>query len=541
MRACVDCLRMAQLLAELTPGLDRPAGGRPSLVLALDAEELAATVNGPGARRAHTLGRSDDDLLTGADRDERQLGVEAVCRHHPDYPARLLDLSDPPAVLHVLGGVGRLQRVLGPGSGGPTVSIVGARRPPEDARRIARRFAQAVAGSGITVVSGMAFGIDEAAHEGALAAGSPEPGGTGEAGASAGVPRPGGTVAVLAAGVERPTPATLRRLYARIAEDGVVVGELPPGASPRRWSFPARNRLIAALGDGLVVVAAGRGSGSLHSVTHARTLQRPVGVVPGSILDPRYAGGNDVLRGADLDRGEDDDDRTLTRAIVDADDVRRMLHDDRLRLSWGPPGEDGWPPGPAARTTSPSEPVRGPDGQDASTDAQERPHDGWSQPPGGPAGLTEPLDEQVPPPAETQERPGDEPVPAPAPQLDAQVRSPGSGPPTERRRRRAAEQERVAAARQAREAARRATGEVDGVERGPFAPADPLEGLDGEARAIAERLLAGPRTIESLIGESGPAAVLAGLGALEAGGRLRRSLGGELELTVGREDGPSGR
>jgi DNA processing protein len=505
MRACVDCLRMAQLLAELTPGLDRPAGGRPSLVLSLEAEELAAAVNGPRARRARTLDRSEDDLLSGADRDERELGVEAVCRHHPDYPSRLLDLSDPPAVLHVLGGVGRLHRVLGPGAGGPAVSIVGARRPPEDARRIARRFAQAVASSGITVVSGMAFGIDEAAHEGALAAGSPGPRATGEedGDVQADRPRPGGTVAVLAAGVERPTPASLRGLYARIAEDGVVVGELPPGASPRRWSFPARNRLIAALGDGLVVVAAGRGSGSLHSVTHARNLQRPVGVVPGSILDPRYAGGNDVLRGADLVCDEEDGDPSLTRAIVDADDVRRMLHDDRLRLAWSTP-DGGWavrqPDGPASAPD---------DRRDAGDDRPGTPEDG---PPAAPL-LVDPEDGP-----------------------DSSVSPVPTGRAAERRRRLESERGRVAAARREREAARRAAGRVDAVERGAVIATDPLEGLDGEARAIGERLLAGPRTIESLIGESGPAAVLAGLGALEAAGRLRRSLGGELELTAG--DGP---
>jgi DNA processing protein len=155
---------MAQLLGELTPGLDRPAAGRPPLILALEAEELAFAVNGPGARRARTLDRSEDDLLTGADRDARELGIEAVCVHHDDYPSRLHDLPDPPAVLHVLGGIERLRRVLGPRLDGASVGMVGARRPPADARRIARRFAEAVAGSGITVVSGMAFGIDEASH-----------------------------------------------------------------------------------------------------------------------------------------------------------------------------------------------------------------------------------------------------------------------------------------------------------------------------------------------------------------------------------------
>lgn len=433
MRACVDCLRRAQLLGELTPGLDRPAAGRIPLVLALDPEELAFAVNGPRGPRARTLDRSADDLLCGAARDERELGVESVCVHHADYPSRLHDLEDPPAVLHVLGGIGRLHRVLGARADGPSVAMVGTRRPPEDAVRIARRLGEAVAGAGITVVSGMAFGIDAASHEGALAAGAPgdpaDGGGDEEDGRAGGGMvgrgvrgRRGGTIAVLAAGVERPTPARLRPLYDRIASDGVVVGELPPGATPRRWSFPARNRLIAALGDGLVVVAAGRSSGSLRSVEHARALDRPVGVVPGSILDPRYAGGNDVLRGADLLAGEDDEGRVLTRVVVEPDDVRAMLHADRLRLRFAP-GDDG------------TGGVR--DGPDL------------------------------------------------RPELLATI-----------------------------------------------PPADPLAGLEGHARTIAERLAAGPRTIESLIAESDPATILAGLGALEADGRLRRSLGGTLELTT---------
>jgi DNA processing protein len=422
---------MAQLLGELTPGLDRPATGRPSLVLALEPEELAFAVNGPRGPRARTLDRSDDDLLTGADRDRRELGVEAVCVHHADYPERLLDLPDPPAVLHVLGGIGRLRRILGPRLDRPAVGMVGARRPPADARRTARRIAESVAGAGITVVSGMAFGIDEASHEGALAAGSPDPPDPD----GPVVDRPGGTIAVLAAGVERPTPASLRDLYGRIAADGVVVGELPPGATPRRWSFPARNRLIAALSDGLVVVAAGRESGSLRSVEHARTLTRPVGVVPGSILDPRYAGSNDVLRGIDLLGTEDDDGVATTRVIVDPDDVRQMLHAGRLRLD-----------------------------------------------------------------------------------LAAEPSSAAARRALERRR--------------SREDERRRLHEPDVVESGEIPPADPLSGLEGPARTIAEKLLAGPRTIESLIGESDPGTILAGLGALESSGRLRRSLGGDLELTA---------
>ncbi|MEV4420025.1 DNA-processing protein DprA [Patulibacter sp. NPDC049589] len=407
-------MRRAQLVRELTPRMDRPAAGRVPLILGLGDEELAAAVLGPGAPRARSLGRSDDDVLTVADADERDHGVESVCIHDGGYPERLRGLSDPPAVLHVLGGIGRLHALLGPAGERPTVAMVGARRAPEDGLRTARRFGEAVARAGITVISGMAFGIDAASHEGALAAGSPRAGS-----AHPTVPRPGGTLAVLAGGPERPSPAKLRDLYRRIAAHGVVVSELPPGTTPRPWTFPARNRLIAALGDGLLVIAAARGSGSLHSVVHAQELGRPVGAVPGSILDPTYAGGNDLLRGDDLRRDEGDGPGPA-RVIVDPDDVRLMLRADQQRLD-------------------------------------------------------------------------------------------------------------LLAGREPRS--------VRAELAAAIPPADPLLGLEGRARLIGERLLAGPRTIESLIAESDAATILAGLGALEADGRLRRGLGGELELLAARLDG----
>lgn len=403
MRACASCLRRARLLGELTPDLDRPALRLP-LFATHDVEQQAAAVRGAGRRRPAALDRSDDELLTDAERDERELAVEAVCVHAPGYPRRLEDLDDPPAVLHVLGGIERLEAVLGPDLGRASVAVVGARRAPADARRVARRLGEAASQAGIAVVSGMAFGIDAAAHEGALAPGP-----------AAGPSGVGGTVAVLAGGPERPSPARMRQLHERIARDGVVVSELPPGVSPRRWSFPARNRIIAALGDALVVVSCARGSGSLRSVQHAFALGRPIGAVPGPVLDPAYAGSNDLLRGGPLW----DDDLDAARAIVEPDDVRPLIRGDLLQPL-------------AVRAQREGTEVR-----------------------------------------------RDVPLPD-----------------------------------------------------GPIASVDLLTGLDGEARALAARLLAGPRTIESLIAESDATAVLAGLGALEADGRLRRGLAGDLELVT---------
>lgn len=379
MRACAPCVRAAQTLKALTPDLDRrPGASRPPGVLTLLPEAMVEALREPGSPRPAVLDRSDDDLLSEAASDHARRGVESVCRHDPSYPGRLRELHDPPAVLHVLGGVERLVAVLGPQGDAPTVSMVGSRRGPRDTTENARRFAEAFARAGWSVVSGMALGVDAASHEGALAGR--------RAGPTNATGPVGTTVAVLAAGVERPTPASNRRLYERIRAEGVVVSELPPGATPRRWSFPARNRIIAALGDALVVVAAARDSGSLWSVQHARGLGRNVGVVPGPITDPAYAGSNELLR---------DDNRPL----IVPDDLRTVL------------GEEA---------------------------------------------LLEP----------------------------------------------------------------------------PVPPVDPLAGLDGVAREIGAALQAGPRTIESLVADHDAPAILAGLGDLEAAGRLRRGLAGELELVA---------
>lgn len=318
MRACAACLRRTQLVAELSPAMERRfSGNRPGGVLAMDDEQLVVTLLGreaAEARRPVALSRSTDELLTQAANHERLLGVTAICRHGVAYPDRLFDLYDPPAVLHVLGGVERLPEAFVDGAQRPSVAIVGARRASEESRTVARRFAEAAAASGIVVVSGMAFGIDAAAHDGALA------GLTVGRGAGAAFPAP--TVAVLAGGIERPSPARLRPLYERIAVHGAVVGELPPGTTPRRWGFPARNRLIAALVDAVVVVAATKKSGSLITAGFAYDLDRPLGAVPGSVTAAGSEGSNALLR------------RDGVRPVLEPQDIVDLLPDD-LRAAIG--------------------------------------------------------------------------------------------------------------------------------------------------------------------------------------------------------------
>jgi DNA processing protein len=168
------------------------------------------------------------------------------------------------------------------------VAIVGARRGSTYGLEQARGLARGLAAAGLTVVSGMALGIDAAAHVGALEV-------------------DGATLAVLACGPERAYPASKRELHRRIVQRGAVVAELPPGTRPRRWCFPARNRLIAALARATVVVEADTRSGSLITATLAGDLGREVAAVPGLVTSPLARGTNALIAdGAQLVRGSRD-------------------------------------------------------------------------------------------------------------------------------------------------------------------------------------------------------------------------------------------
>jgi DNA processing protein len=168
------------------------------------------------------------------------------------------------------------------------VAIVGARRASPYGLEVARALGRDLARAGVTVLSGMALGIDSAAHGGALGAGAP-------------------TVAALPVSADRPYPASRRALHRQIVARGAAISELPPGASIWRWTFPARNRIIAALAATTVVVQAGGRSGSLLTAGFAQAVGRPVGAVPGQITAPHAAGTNSLLaRGAYVVRGAQD-------------------------------------------------------------------------------------------------------------------------------------------------------------------------------------------------------------------------------------------
>jgi DNA processing protein len=182
---------------------------------------------------------------------------------------------------------GDLRRLLELAAGDP-VAIVGARKPSAYGREVARSLGRGLAVSGITVVSGMAVGVDSAAHAGALDVAGP-------------------TLAVLPGSADRPYPAGMRTLHRRIVAGGAAVSELGPDTSIRRWMFLARNRIIAALSAMTVVVEAGERSGALVTARLAREIGRPVGAVPGRVTTPQAAGPHGLLAaGACLVRGPQD-------------------------------------------------------------------------------------------------------------------------------------------------------------------------------------------------------------------------------------------
>jgi len=284
---CAACLRRAWLLARLSAHIDLAWTARRPLpaLLALADEPLIAALAGPGLegeRVAHAWERHDAAATRAVCAEH---GVAALCQCDPRYPGVLRDLPDPPAALFVLGELDRLIEALAQDG----VAIVGARRGSPYGLEQARALGRGLAAAGLTVVSGMALGIDAAAHAGALEAGG------------------GATVAVLACAPEQPYPASKRELHRRIAASGAVVAELPPGTPARRWCFPARNRLIAALTRATVVVEAGERSGSLITATLAAELGREVAAVPGMVSAPLAAGTNALIAdGARLVRGPHD-------------------------------------------------------------------------------------------------------------------------------------------------------------------------------------------------------------------------------------------
>ncbi len=223
------------------------------------------------------------------------LGCTLLAAIEPAYPRWLAGTDDAPPILAVRGNASLLTR--------PMVAVVGARNASLNGRNLARRLAADLGRAGLVVCSGLARGVDAAAHEGSLA---------------------GGTVAVMAGGLDVVYPPEHERLYADVVAAGAAVSEMPPGTQPQASHFPRRNRIVSGLALGVVVVEAGLKSGSLITARLAAEQGREVFAVPGSPLDPRAQGPNDLLRhGATLTETADDVVRVL------ADLMRRPLAEPR--------------------------------------------------------------------------------------------------------------------------------------------------------------------------------------------------------------------
>lgn len=273
--ACPDCLRRSRLLAHLAPYIEKVATGAPGQrspeLLRLDNEDLVDAVapKVAGQMLARIAAVPEGHLRA----DLEAAGCWACCRHDPAFPVGLHDADDAPWALIGRGDPALLGRLDPAGS----VTIVGARRASTYGREVARELGRELATAGLAVVSGLAFGIDGCAHRGALDGGL--------------------TVAVLGCGADVAYPASHRSLWRQIGESGLVLSELPPGTGAWRWTFPARNRIMAALAGMTVVVEAAARSGSLITADLAANLGRDLGAVPGPVGSRLSVAPNGLLAG----------------------------------------------------------------------------------------------------------------------------------------------------------------------------------------------------------------------------------------------------
>ena len=248
----------------LTRLLDR--FGDVQAALGAERDRLGGLGLGAGAIEAlrHPDEAELDRLIAWADQD----GAAILTRDDPAYPKLLAEIPDAPGVLYVRGDAGILSD--------PQLAIVGSRNPTPQGLETTRELARYLAGCGLTITSGLALGVDGAAHRGALAAGR--------------------TIAVLGTGLDRVYPATHRDLARHIAEVGALVSELPPETPPRPEHFPRRNRIISGLCLGTLVTEAALGSGSLITARLATEQGREVFAMPGSVHNPLARGCHALIR-----------------------------------------------------------------------------------------------------------------------------------------------------------------------------------------------------------------------------------------------------
>ncbi|MAN77966.1 DNA-processing protein DprA [Pelagibacterium flavum] len=279
---------------------------------ALDALPHLARCGGGQQVRIPSLDEAEDEIAR-----TEAIGARLVAINDPDYPPHLRHVAGPPPMLTVMGGTAL--------TGKRTVGIVGARNASAAGRRMAQLLATDLGREGCVIVSGLARGIDAAAHHASLQT---------------------GTVAVMAGGLDHIYPHENENLARAIVEaGGTLVTEMPLGWEPRARDFPRRNRLVAGISLGVVIVEAAKRSGSLITARLALEQDREVFAVPGSPLDPRAEGGNHLIQqGAKLVTGA----RDIIAELTHADPARLPLFENEMME-----------PSPSITTADPSEDERG--------------------------------------------------------------------------------------------------------------------------------------------------------------------------------------
>jgi DNA processing protein len=312
MWACNACMRRTWLLGRISGYLNFQRRQIEEILSLSDANLIDLWQQ----RAKDRLDREYEDFSAchaeGARAKSEASGLELICVCDDAYPESLRRLWTPPAVLHVAGGMQRFLELAGEDS----VAIVGSRRATEYGKQIAEKLGRGISASGLTVVSGMAAGVDAAAHRGALQAG-------------------GRTLAVLAGCPSVPSPTSNTQLHREILRDAVAVSEFGPRTVTREWTFIARNRIIAGLSRLTVVVQGRKDSGALSTARFARRIRSPLGAVPGAVTLTQSEAPNQLLaeRAAVIRDAQDVLDAVFGAGIRDAASAERAsLKPEQLEL-----------------------------------------------------------------------------------------------------------------------------------------------------------------------------------------------------------------
>jgi DNA processing protein len=272
-----------------------------------DAQRAIEALPDLASRGGRAYRPSPSEAIEREVSEARRAGARYLFHDSPDYPALLGKIEDAPPILIVRGDTAIAAR--------PCVAMVGARNASAAAVKLARDFAAALAEAGFVVVSGLARGIDGAAHRGALPA----------------------TIGVIASGIDVAYPPQHADLQEQIAEQGLLIAEQPPGTEPRGSHFPSRNRIIAGLAGGTLVVEAAPKSGSLITARLAAEAGREVMAIPGSPLEPRAQGCNQLIReGAVLVQTPED----VAELLSGFDGTPRSTFREGLPAGWDSAGEE---------------------------------------------------------------------------------------------------------------------------------------------------------------------------------------------------------